>query len=169
MNPATPKRPTNPARPETLRAFSRSLPMALLRAREAVMSKFRPMLREHDLTEQQWRVLRALEASPKPLRFIEIGQQTCLSMPSLSRLLKTLETRGLVQRAVHAEDLRAAQVTLSRKGKALIAKIAPISEGRYDEIASAIGDADVERLYALLDRVLDRLAPPAESAEKDGP
>ncbi|MEO8936943.1 MAG: homoprotocatechuate degradation operon regulator HpaR [Burkholderiaceae bacterium] len=131
--------------------------MALLRAREAVMAKFRPMLREHDLTEQQWRVLRALEASGKPLRVIEIGQQTCLSMPSLSRLLKTLETRRLIRRAVHADDLRAAQVTLSPKGKALIEKIAPISEGHYDAITDAIGDTDVEQLYALLDRVHEKL------------
>ncbi|MDP7101742.1 MAG: hypothetical protein QF503_11390, partial [Rhodospirillales bacterium] len=45
---------------ESLRDFSRSLPMALLRAREAVMERFRPSLRTHGLTDQQWRVLRAL-------------------------------------------------------------------------------------------------------------
>jgi DNA-binding MarR family transcriptional regulator len=45
-----------------MREFSRSLPMSLLRAREAVMRQFRPSLREHGLTEQQWRILRALAA-----------------------------------------------------------------------------------------------------------
>ena len=43
-----------------MRTFSQSLPMALLRAREAVMRRFRPGLRCHGVTEQQWRVLRAL-------------------------------------------------------------------------------------------------------------
>ena len=43
-----------------MRDFSRSLPMSLLRAREAVMRHFRPSLRDHGLTEQQWRILRAL-------------------------------------------------------------------------------------------------------------
>src|SRR6266849_5130597 len=43
-----------------MREFSRSLPMSLLRAREAVMRHFRPSLRDHGLTEQQWRILRAL-------------------------------------------------------------------------------------------------------------
>ncbi|MGO7998126.1 hypothetical protein ACC734_37775, partial [Rhizobium ruizarguesonis] len=38
----------------------RSLPIALLRAREAVMGHFRPMLALHDVTEQQWRVIRIL-------------------------------------------------------------------------------------------------------------
>lgn len=131
--------------------------MALLRAREAVMSRFRPMLRQHGVTEQQWRVLRALAASSTPLRFSDIAHATYLSLPSLSRLLKTLEARGLVRRAVHADDLRAAQLSLSRAGKALIAKIAPVSETHYDEITAAIGAADVERLYALLDAVAQKL------------
>ena len=43
-----------------MRPFDRSLPMALLRAREAVMSRFRPLLHAHGVTEQQWRVIRAL-------------------------------------------------------------------------------------------------------------
>ncbi len=149
---------TPPARnAAAMRAFSRSLPMALLRAREAVMSRFRPMLRQHDVTEQQWRVLRALAASPAPLRFSDIAHATYLSLPSLSRLLKTLEARGLVRRAAHAEDLRAAQLSLSRTGKAMIARIAPVSENRYDEITAAIGASDIERLYALLDAVVRKL------------
>ena len=41
-------------------ATSRSLPIALLRAREAVMGNFRPMLADFDVTEQQWRVMRVL-------------------------------------------------------------------------------------------------------------
>ena len=45
------------ARRVPMREFSRSLPMSLLRAREAVMRHFRPSLRDHELTEQQWRIL----------------------------------------------------------------------------------------------------------------
>src|SRR5690554_5466389 len=46
-----------------LRAFSMSLPMSLLRAREAVMRHFRISLREHQVTEQQWRVIRAISSA----------------------------------------------------------------------------------------------------------
>ena len=49
-------------RRQPMREFSRSLPMSLLRAREAVMRQFRPSLRNYGLTEQQWRILRALTA-----------------------------------------------------------------------------------------------------------
>jgi len=44
----------------TLRDFSRSLPMLLLRSHQAVMAEFRPILRAHGITDTQWRVLRAL-------------------------------------------------------------------------------------------------------------
>ena len=41
---------TSPA----MRPFDASLPMALLQAREAAMRLFRPLLAEHDLTDQRW-------------------------------------------------------------------------------------------------------------------
>ena len=47
----------------------RSLPMALLRARELLMERFRPMLSAHGVTEQQWRVLRVLHESEGTLKF----------------------------------------------------------------------------------------------------
>ena len=37
-----------------IRAFSRSLPMLLLRSHQAVMAQFRPVLRAHGITEQQF-------------------------------------------------------------------------------------------------------------------
>ena len=55
------------ARSAKARGFMRdielSLPLQLLKAREAAMARFRPMLRSHGLTEQQWRVIRVLAAA----------------------------------------------------------------------------------------------------------
>jgi homoprotocatechuate degradation regulator HpaR len=146
---------------EPMRAFSRSLPMALLRTREAVMAEFRPVLREHDLTEQQWRVLRALTAASGPRRFGEIGDDTCISGPSLSRLARTLEVRGIIRRTTEADDLRAAQLSLTRAGRSLVAKVAPQSEAAYARIAERLGAAGLERLYAVLERTLSRLDTPS--------
>ncbi len=41
-----------------------SLTIALLQAREAAMSYFRPIVKRHNLTEQQWRIVRILAESP---------------------------------------------------------------------------------------------------------
>lgn len=52
--------PTTPRETFGLASTDRTLPMALLRAREAVMDMFRPHLAAHGVTEQQWRVMRVL-------------------------------------------------------------------------------------------------------------
>jgi homoprotocatechuate degradation regulator HpaR len=73
-----------------LRDFQHSLPMELLKAREAAMSRFRPMLRRHGLTEQQWRVVRALAAYQK-IDASELAKKSFLLAPSLTRILQFLE------------------------------------------------------------------------------
>ena len=86
-----------------LRSFDRSLPMALLRAREAVMKKFTPSLRENDLSSQQWRVIRALNEEDG-LDISELAARCYLLMPSLSRIIQNLERRDLINRAQSESD-----------------------------------------------------------------
>jgi homoprotocatechuate degradation regulator HpaR len=132
-----------------MRAFSDSLPMALLRAREAVMRRFRPGLRDHGVTEQQWRVLRAL-AGHRSLEVTELAERTCLHLPSVSRILPDLEARGLVERRPVSSDLRRSTVTLSREGARLIAAHAPDSELIYGALERRFGLERLRRLQVLL-------------------
>ena len=135
-----------------LRGFSRSLPMLLLRSHQAVMAEFRPILREHGITEQQWRVLRALTTADS-LRSSQLASQTLISAPSLSRILKTLEEARLVRRTTEGGDQRAARVTLLPAGRRLIATVAPRSEERYARIAARYGKAELDALYDMLTRL----------------
>ncbi|MBT4939270.1 MAG: MarR family transcriptional regulator, partial [Rhodospirillaceae bacterium] len=90
---------------ENLRDFSRSLPMALLRARETVMERFRPNLRAHDLTDQQWRVLRALfDHGEKDLG--ELAEMCCLLKPSITRIIRSMEQRALLKKQADDKDQR---------------------------------------------------------------
>lgn len=57
--------------------FSRSLHMLLLRASESVMRQFRASLRAHGITEQQWRVLRALSGLAE-IEVTDLARLTCL-------------------------------------------------------------------------------------------
>ena len=77
----------------------RSVPIMLLRARAGVMSRLRPILARHGLSEQQWRVLRVLgEVENREAR--EVCERACILAPSLTRILKIIEDRGLVTRNV---------------------------------------------------------------------
>jgi homoprotocatechuate degradation regulator HpaR len=130
-----------------MRDFSKSLPMSLLRAREAVMKQFRPSLRRHGLTEQQWRILRAL-AAVDAIEVTELARVACLLGPSLSRILRDLEARQLIERRTAKTDLRRGVVSISQKGLKLIQLIAPTSEAIYAAITQCYG---AERLAELQD------------------
>jgi homoprotocatechuate degradation regulator HpaR len=140
-----------------MRAFSKSLPMELLRAREAVMRKFRPGLRSHGVTEQQWRILRAL-AHSGPMEASQLAESTCLLAPSLSRILPELEARQLISRRQADSDLRRSVISLERKGLRLIATHAPYSEEVYDAIAATFGPERLAQLFTLLRELEECLA-----------
>jgi homoprotocatechuate degradation regulator HpaR len=123
--------------------------MALMRTREAVMKRFRPSLRDHDITEQQWRVLRALDHAG-PLEATALARRTVLLAPSLSRILRDLEARGLVERAAVRSDLRRMRIRVSEQGARLIAAIAPDSEATYDSITRVFGRDKLNALFTLL-------------------
>ena len=134
----------------SLRSFDDSLPMALLRAREAAMRRFRPLLAEHDLTEQQWRVLRVLAATDSPMDVGELAAETFLLGPSLSRILANLDNRGLVVRRRDPADHRRSVLRLSASGRRLFGRIAPDSEQRYTEIERSFGADRLSDLMVLL-------------------
>jgi homoprotocatechuate degradation regulator HpaR len=125
--------------------------MALMRAREAVMSRFRPILAEHGVTEQQWRVLRALADARTPMSVGELAERTCLLGPSLSRMLVSMERRGLIVRTLDRDDARRAEVTIAMTGAEIVARIAPESEQVYEQLERAIGYDDLLELHRLLD------------------
>ncbi|RVV98136.1 homoprotocatechuate degradation operon regulator HpaR [Mesobaculum littorinae] len=132
-----------------LRSFSQSLPILMLQAREAVMERFRGTLRHFRITEQQWRVLRALAMVPG-IEVGELARATCLLPPSLSRILQDMEARGYVLRRPVAGDLRRAEVSITDEGRAFIAEIAPHSESTYREVTEAFGPERMAQLSGLL-------------------
>lgn len=147
-----------------MRPFDASLPMALLRAREATMKLFRPLLLRHDITEQQWRVLRALTSNEGPVDAGELAAATFLLAPSLSRILVNLDGRGLITRTVDPDDQRRSLIRLSTQGSDLVRAIAPESEARYERLEAAFGTA---RLRELLDELHDLAALDLPAAETD--
>src|SRR3954447_24214685 len=80
------------------------LPLALVRARECVMAHFRHLLRRYNLTEPQWRVLKTMEEI-KSIELSELARKSALLMPSLSRIVRELELRGYMTKAVDPRDM----------------------------------------------------------------
>ena len=132
-----------------LRGIELSLPLQLLKAREAAMARFRPMLRRHGITEQQWRVLRVLAASDA-LDGRELARRCILLAPSLTRIVQSFEKQSLVKRSAHASDQRRVMFALNARGRKLFDEVAPDAEALYAAIAREFGGQKLATLYELL-------------------
>lgn len=126
---------------------SRSLPIALLRARERVMGPIRAMLSDVGITEQQWRVLRVLHEGG-PQEPTQIAERACLLLPSLTRILQKLAEKELISRATDRNDRRKQVISITQGGAALIEDNLATSIAIMDRIKSEMG---ADRYEALLD------------------
>ena len=127
----------------------RNLPQLLLRARETLLGHFRPLITHFGLTEQQWRILRALTAV-EAIEVTELARVAFLLGPSLSRILRDLEARQLVERRTAEVDQRRAVVSISARGLKLIEAVAPTSEAIYAEITRRFGTRRLSELQEML-------------------
>jgi len=151
MDSNTAKKPPARLPEDTLlpRDTRRSLPIALLRARESVMSRFRPMLATHDVTEQQWRVIRVL-GETSPLDASEVADRACVLAPSLTRIIKALEDRNIITRTKDEGDGRRILLAIAPTGAAMIRELTPESRAIYGELESRYGRERIEQLLDML-------------------
>lgn len=137
----------------------RNLPLLLLQARERVLSHFRPLLNANGLTEQQWRIVRAL-LETGPLEPREIVAHCGISGPSLAGVLARMEEMGLVERERLAHDQRRLRVSLTPSSRALARRMAPHVEAIYADIAARVGEERLVAMYSALDELIALVGPP---------
>ncbi|MGB1091409.1 MAG: homoprotocatechuate degradation operon regulator HpaR [Oceanobacter sp.] len=136
-----------------MRKFDDSIPLKLLKARESTMAFFRPILQEIGLTEQQWRVIRALNEYEE-LESKQLAELCCILSPSLTGIINRLESNGYLNRRKSTEDQRRILVSLTDKSKQMFADVSPRLEQRYAEMTSQLSTEKMELLKELLDEII---------------
>jgi len=135
----------------------RNLPRLLLEAREAVMQHTRPSLREHGLSDQQWRVLRVLgehASDPAGVETGRVAREALLLGPSLTGVLTRMERDGLIERERCPQDARRTVVRATRAGLKLVRNLSATIEAHYAWMEQQLGKPQLAQLYALLDEVI---------------
>jgi homoprotocatechuate degradation regulator HpaR len=148
----------------------RNLPRLLLEAREAVMLHTRPSLREHGLSDQQWRVLRVLGEHADEPAGIETGRvarEAYLLGPSLTGVLTRMERDGLIERQRCPQDARRTVVRATVMGLAKVQALSQTIEAHYVWMEQQLGKARLMALYDLLDQLIALEAPDAGTAAPD--
>ncbi len=136
-----------------MKKLDRALPLALLHAREATLKPFRQELDDIGLTVQQWRVVRVL-AEGKPCCATELAERCVLMPPSLSRILKTLTERGLIERVADT-DARRRRVQITEEGRAKYNAMSQKAAGIYEDLEDKFGTERMETLLDLLNELYD--------------
>ncbi|TCS39640.1 MarR family transcriptional regulator [Paucimonas lemoignei] len=136
------------------RITSRNLPLLLLKARDRLMSNFRPTLNSFGVTEQQWRILRVLDEYGQ-LEPREICEMCQILSPSMAGVLARMEEVGLIKRNRVQEDQRRVMVRLAAKGDKLITEIAPLIDARYRELEEAFGKKAFDELFRVLESFIE--------------
>ena len=131
----------------------RNLPRLLLQAREAVMAHTRPSLREHALSDQQWRVLRVL-GEHGAVDIGRVAREACILGPSLTGVLARMERDGLVQRTRDPTDQRRTVIEATAQGRKLVKRLSTTIEAHYVWLEKSMGKAKLAQLYGLLDELI---------------
>ncbi|HEY1501526.1 MAG TPA: MarR family transcriptional regulator [Acidobacteriaceae bacterium] len=79
------------------------------------------ILRDHDLSPNQYNVLRILRGAPEGLLCGEIADRMISRDPDITRLLDRLEKRGFIGRCRESPDRRRVHVHITDQGMTLLA------------------------------------------------
>lgn len=133
-----------------LRQTNRSLPIALLRARETVMGPVRDMLADTGVNEQKWRVLRVLEEGGAQDQNT-IAKKACLLLPSLTRILRAMESDALISRAEDPADRRRSIVQIEAAGRSILQERGAQAAALVAQLRAQYGEEKFEQLLDLLE------------------
>ncbi|TNC19539.1 MarR family transcriptional regulator [Georgenia sp. 311] len=110
------------------------------------------VLREHDLTYDQWRVLERLAlAGPRTMR--ELRTAARLTGPTLTRVVDRLAETALVYRDVDAADRRRVVVHVSERGRRLYDRLCPDLDRIERDALAPLSSEEARTLGRLLERL----------------
>jgi DNA-binding MarR family transcriptional regulator len=116
----------------THRVRDNCLCLHIQRAARALARRFDEALRPLGLTQGQFSLLTSLNR-PEPPSIGSVSSLLAMDRTTLTANLKPLERRGLVKVSVDKEDRRGRRLSLTTKGKVLLAAAAPIWEDTHAE------------------------------------
>lgn len=132
----------------------------LRRAARALTQLYDDTMAPAGLRITQFSLLRTL-ARNGPRRITELAALALLDRTALSRNLEPLAAEGLVRIAA-GRDARTREVSLTRAGKAALARATPYWRRAQVQVARQMGRQNVDALVGLLDTVEELHPAPAD-------
>jgi MarR family transcriptional regulator for hemolysin len=115
------------------------------------------------MTQAKWVTLYHLSSLGEPVMQCDLASAIGIEGPTLVRLLDGLEKMDLIERCTAAHDRRGKLICLTSKASPLLDEIERISRDLKCEIFRDIPTADLEAVFAILNRLQDNLDAPNSS------
>jgi len=136
----------------------RSFGYRLWMLRHAWTRRLEAALNGTELTHMQFFLMRATEhvlslgETPSQTR---LADQLHIDRMTASKVLRTLEAKGLVVRAVHPDDPRANSIALTAQGSALLRRATLLAVMEQDRFFGRLGPARKAQFSGMLDDLLN--------------
>jgi DNA-binding MarR family transcriptional regulator len=115
------------------------------RAARALARRFDEALRPLDLTNGQLSLIMSLNR-PEPPTMKSVATLLAMDRTTLTAALKPLERRGLIRVAPDKEDRRNRLLSLTARGKKLLARAVPIWQQTHIEVEALLPDKNPDHL-----------------------
>ncbi|GAA4271050.1 hypothetical protein GCM10022258_03430 [Aquimarina gracilis] len=118
------------------------------------MDKINLELKPHDISIQQFNVLRILKGQKgQPANLSTIQERMVSKMSNTTRLVDKLISKGYVQRIPCESNRRKVEITITEEGKTFIEKISPLMNAFEERITSNLSEKDLILLNELLNKL----------------
>lgn len=107
-------------------------------------------MKEISLTEQQWRIIRALNEFGA-LESKQLAECCCILSPSLTGIITRLEQQNFIQRQKSNEDKRRVLLSLTDHAQKVFDEISPRFEERYRKMTEQFGQEKMDEFKELLE------------------
>lgn len=139
------------------RTRSTEATVALLRTAHLLRRRLEELVAGVGLTAQQYNVLRILRGARGPLPTMEISERMIEPSCGITRLIVTLEEKGLVKREQWPGDRRQVLCQITPAGLRLLERIEPDMDAFDDATARSLSPAQVDALLETLAEIRERL------------
>ena len=117
-----------------------------------MMDNIREALKDHEITIQQYNVLRILKGASRPLSTREIKDRLVDRSADTSRLVERLCKKGFLEKEVCCKDKRLVDISLSDKGEQMLLKMEPCQD-KIECICQTLTSEEAKLLGDLLDKL----------------
>lgn len=104
----------------------------------------------------EWRVLSNIAQEPN-LTAAQISQNNVMDKGLISRSLKSLQAKGLIEVLEHEPGGRNNPARLTDSGIAMHAEIAPFVQAQYSLLMTGISEEEEEALFKILNKLMANL------------